>query len=99
MSILSRFRILTKILAVIILMAAIAIGITVIGTNALKSANEGANNMSAASKRAFVAARAYQNVIALNRAEFRAALDPRQENRAEVRKIVDEQLKMFRERI
>jgi methyl-accepting chemotaxis protein len=38
-------------------------------------------------------------VLVLSRSEFRAALDPRAENRAEVRKIVDQQINAFQERI
>src|ERR1043165_5011625 len=54
--------------------------------------------MQAAAGRSLAAARMNQNVLALNRAEFRAALDPRAENRIEARKIVDDQLKQFIER-
>jgi methyl-accepting chemotaxis protein len=99
MSFLARFRILTKILAVVMLMACVAAVISWFGIRALGSLNESADNMNAASKRALLAARANQNVIALNRAEFRAALDPRPENREEVKKVADEQAKAFLERI
>ena len=99
MSFLGRFRILTKIFAMVILMTAIAAGITWLGTSALKTLNAGADEMSRAAKRALTGARANQNVLVLSRSEFRAALDPRPENRAAVRKIVDEQLKTFEERI
>src|ERR1700736_5703420 len=99
MSFLARFRILTKILAVVMLMACVAAVISWFGIRALGSLNESADNMNAASKRALLAARANQNVIALNRAEFRAALDPRPENREEVKKVADEQAKTFLERI
>lgn len=34
-------------------------------------------------------------MIALNRAEFRVALDPSPENRAEVHKLIDQQMKAF----
>jgi methyl-accepting chemotaxis protein len=99
MSFLGRFRVLTKILAIVILMTAIAAGITWLGTSALKTLNAGADEMSSAAKRALTGARANQNVLVLSRSEFRAALDPRPENRAEVRKVVDEQIKTFQERI
>jgi methyl-accepting chemotaxis protein len=55
--------------------------------------------MGAAAKRSLVAARANQNVLALNRAEFRSALDPRDENRNAARKVIEENLKQFEERI
>jgi methyl-accepting chemotaxis protein len=99
MSFLARFRILTKILAIVMLMATIAGGISFLGIHALASMNDGADNMNVAARRTMKGARANQNVIALNRAEFSLALDPRPENRAEVRKIVDAEMKLYRERI
>jgi methyl-accepting chemotaxis protein len=99
MSFLARFRILTKILSVIILMAIVACTISWFGIHALNTLAEGADNMNRAAKRALLGARANQNVLVLSRSEFRAALDPRPENRAEVRKIVDDQMKTFLERI
>ncbi|NVN84844.1 MAG: MCP four helix bundle domain-containing protein [Rhodopseudomonas sp.] len=99
MSFLARFRVLTKILAVILLLSGVAIGITWVGMRSLASLDAGADDMSRAAKRALTGARANQNVLALNRAEFRAALDPRPENRAEARKVVDEQMKTFQARL
>jgi methyl-accepting chemotaxis protein len=99
MSFLARFRVLTKILAVVVLMTIVACTISWFGIRALATLNEGADNMSFASKRALEAARANQNVIAMNRAEFRVALDPRAENRAEVHKVIDEQLKLLNEHV
>ena len=99
MSFLARFRILTKFLAVILLMAMVAGTVTWFGIRALTTLNESASDMSRASKRALLAARANQNVLALSRSEFRAAVDPRPESRTEVRKIVDQQTRTFQERI
>jgi len=95
MSLLARFKIVTKILAVIVLLSAIAITISWLGISAMASLNAGADNMSAAAERALEAARANQNVIALNRAEFRVALDPSPENRSAVHGVIDEQMKLF----
>jgi methyl-accepting chemotaxis protein len=47
--------------------------------------------MSASAHRALLAARANQNVIAMNRAEFRSALDPRDENRLAAQDVIREQ--------
>src|SRR3954468_24646993 len=99
MNFLARFRILTKILSIIVLMAGIAAGVAWIGISSLSSLNDKADNMSAAAKRALTAARANQNVLALNRAEFRSALDPRNDNRTAARLVIQENLKMFEERI
>jgi methyl-accepting chemotaxis protein len=95
MSFLARFRILTKIIAIVVLMAAVAVSISWIGIRALSTLNDGADNMRTAAGRTLQAARANQNVIALNRAEFRVALDPSAENRADVRKVIDEQMKAY----
>ena len=99
MSFLSRFRVLTKILAIVLLMAAVAGAISWVAVGALETVAEGAANMKAAASRALVAARANQSVIALNRAEFRAALDPRQDNREATLKVIEEQRKQFAERL
>src|SRR5208282_5859183 len=98
MSFLARFRILTKILAIVVLMTAVAGGISWLGLRALGSLNDAADNIKVASKRALTAARANQNILAISRSEFRAALDPREQNRSEARKVADEQIKLFNER-
>ena len=99
MSVLARFKIITKIFTVILMLSAIAATMSWLGIRALASLNEGAGNMSLVAQRALEAARANQSVIALNRAEFRVALDPSPESRAAVRGVVDEQMKLFEERL
>ncbi|MGJ4887358.1 methyl-accepting chemotaxis protein [Bradyrhizobium sp. HKCCYLRH3099] len=99
MSLLSRFRVLTKILAIVVLMAAVAGIISWFAISALENVAEGAAAMKSAANRALMAARVNQNVVALNRAEFRAALDPRSENREAALKAVEEQRKLFVERL
>ena len=99
MSFLSRFRILTKILAVIVLLSAVAVVISYIGIGSLQSLDAKADDMNNGAKRALLAARAVQNVIALSRSEYRVALDPRDQNRTDARRVLDEQLKQFHARI
>jgi methyl-accepting chemotaxis protein len=98
MSLLARFKIITKVLAVIMLLAAVAAGTSWLGIRAMSSMNDDAETMSSTAKRALEAARASTSVITLSSAEFQIALDPRPENRAAVRKVVDEQKKLFEER-
>jgi methyl-accepting chemotaxis protein len=98
MSLLARVKIITKILAVILLLGAVAVGTSWLGIRAMSSMNDDAETMTSTAKRALEAARASTSVISLSRAEFQVALDPRPENRATIRKIVDEQMKLFRER-
>jgi methyl-accepting chemotaxis protein len=95
---LARVTIITKILAVILLPATVAVCTSLLGIRTISSMNDDAETMASASKRALEAARASTNVIALSSAEFQVALDPRAENRVLVRKVVDEQLKLFNER-
>jgi methyl-accepting chemotaxis protein len=98
MSLLARVKIITKILAVIMLLGAVAVGTSWLGIRAMDAMNEDAETMTSTAKRALEAARASTSVISLSGAEFQVALDPRPENRAAVRKIVDEQMKLFKER-
>ena len=99
MDLLGRFKVLPKIIAIVLLMSAVAGGLAWLGIRTLNALNDNADNMSVAAQRALAAARANQNVLAMNRAEFRAALDPRDENRIGARTFADEQLKQFEERI
>ena len=98
MHFLGRFRILTKILGIVGLLCAIAACIAYIGISALADLSSKADSMARSAQRALMAARANQNVIALNRAEFRSALDPRDENRLAARAVIDTQLKQYKER-
>jgi len=95
MSLLARVKIITKILSVILLLAAVAIGTSWLGIHTMASMNAGANNMSLAAQRALDAARANQGVIALNRSEFRIALDPSPENRTAVHGLIEQQMKFL----
>jgi methyl-accepting chemotaxis protein len=99
MSLLARFRIITKILAVIMLLTAVAAGTSWLGIRAMASLNAGADNMRAAARRALEASRVNQSVIALNSAEFRVALDPSPENRSAVHGVIDEQTRLLNERL
>jgi methyl-accepting chemotaxis protein len=98
MKFLGRFRILSKILGIVVLLCGIAAAIAWIGVSALGELSAKADVMSVAAKRALLAARANQNVIALNRAEFRGALDPRDDNRLAAREVINAQLKQYQER-
>ncbi len=95
MSLLARVKIITKVLSVILLLAAVAIGTSWLGIHTMASMNAGANNMSLAAQRALDAARANQGVIALNRSEFRIALDPSPENRTAVHGLIEQQMKFL----
>jgi methyl-accepting chemotaxis protein len=99
MTLLARLRILPKILAVIILLSAITIGVSWIGVHALSALNEDADTMRSAAGRALAAARAGQDIIALSRAEYQISSDPSIETRAAVRKVIDERMKSYQDRL
>jgi methyl-accepting chemotaxis protein len=99
MSLLARFKIITKILAVIMLLAGVAAGTSWLGIRAMSAMNEDAETIASAAKRALEASRASTSLITLSSAEFQVALDPRPESRALVRKVVDEQTKLLNERV
>ena len=98
MHFLGRFRILSKILGIVVLLCGIGAAIAWIGISALGDLSEKADVMSTSARRSLLAARANQNVIALNRAEFRSALDPRDDNRLAAREVINAQLKQYQER-
>lgn len=94
---LARFKIITKILAVIMLLSAVAVMMSWLSIQAMASLNSDADHMRATAQRALEAARASESVINLNRAEFRVALDPSPENRSAVHGIIDKEVKRFDE--
>ncbi|WP_420132235.1 methyl-accepting chemotaxis protein [Rhodopseudomonas sp.] len=99
MAILARFRVLTKILFIVVLLSLVAGALTWVAMGAMETLNAGSDNMNRASKRALLAARANQNVLTISRGEFLAAIDPRAETLARARKIVDENLATLTERV
>ncbi|KJC45830.1 chemotaxis protein [Bradyrhizobium sp. LTSP885] len=99
MMFLARFRILTKILAIVCGLSVIAGMLAYLGISSLKSLSERGQVTARAAERSLLSARANQNVLAINRAEFRSALDPRDENRLAARSVIDEQLKLLEQRL
>ncbi len=99
MSLLSNTKILIKILAVVVLMAGIAAGLSWLGIHSMGSMNDDAVQMSAAAKRAVKAARANLDIVAMSRAEFDIAMDPRPENVADAKKQIETELKAFNARM
>jgi len=98
MHFLGRFRILTKVLSIVVLLSGIGAIIAYLGISALGQLSEKADTMATSARRSLLAARTNQNVLALNRAEFRSALDPSDENRLATREVIAAQLKQYQER-
>jgi methyl-accepting chemotaxis protein len=99
MSFLANFRVLTKVLAIICVLSLITGIMAWLGISSLHSVSERSDTMARSAQRALLATRANNNVVAMNRAEFRSALDPRDENRLAARALIDEQVKQLEERL
>jgi len=95
----ARFRILTKILAIIVVLSLITGVMAWLGVSSLHSVSDHSDTMKRSAERALLATRANNNVVAMNRAEFRSAIDPRDENRLAARVVIDEQVKQLDERL
>jgi methyl-accepting chemotaxis protein len=96
---LDKFRVLTKVLAIICVLSLITGIMAWLGISSLHSVSERSGTMARSAERALLATRANNNVVAMNRAEFRSALDPRDENRLAARAVIDEQVKQLEERL
>jgi methyl-accepting chemotaxis protein len=99
MSFLSNFKVLTKLLAVIGMMAFVSATITYFGTKSLSSLSDATNVMENKAGGALLAARMNRVVVSLNRAEYVLASNPTAETRAAVRREVDQEIKVFNERL
>ena len=89
MALLAKFRVLTKVLAIIFVLSLITGVMAWLGISSLHSVSERSDTMARSAERALLATRANNNVLTMNGAEFRSALDPRDENRLAVRSVID----------
>ncbi|GAA3847348.1 methyl-accepting chemotaxis protein [[Pseudomonas] carboxydohydrogena] len=99
MSFLSRFRILPKILSVILLLSTIACGLAALGISALKSLNDATDRMESGAARAMLAQQLAVNLITMNRAEFQMSTDPRPDNIKAAHRAIEAETKLFEERL
>jgi len=99
MSILGRFRVLTKVLFVTGLLSAVAAAIGAMGINALKNNNETTKTIQRKSAEAVLGARMGQNVLAMSLSEYRVAVDPGSESNRAAREVADEESRQLGERI
>jgi len=98
MSFLARFRVLTKSLAVVVMLSSIAAGITWLGVTSLKSLSDATDVMELVGAQSVMTQRLAVNLMAMNRAEFQLSTDPRPETRNQVKKAIENEAKLFRER-
>ena len=99
MSFLANFRVLTKLLAIIIALSAATAIVTVLATLSLKSLSEATDTMEVAASHALEAAHLGEIVTAINRAEYRVGVDPRPENRTAVQSAIATHSKELNERM
>jgi methyl-accepting chemotaxis protein len=99
MSFLARFRVLTKLLAIVIMLSAATAAVTVLATSSLKSLSDATDTMEDAAEQALDAAHLGQIVTAINRAEYRVGVDARAENRAAAKQAIDGWAKELGERM
>ncbi len=99
MAFLSRFKILTKILSVIVLLSVIAIAMAVLGIGSLKSLNDATTRMEASAEKALLSQQIAVNLVTMNRAQFQISTNPEKENREAARQIIEQETKQFNERL
>ena len=95
----ARFRILSKILVIIAVLSLITGLMAWLGISSLHSVSDRSDTMARSAARALLATRANNNLVAINRAEFLTALDPRDENRLAARAVIDDQIKQLEDRL
>ncbi|RDV05369.1 methyl-accepting chemotaxis protein [Undibacter mobilis] len=98
MSILARFKVLTKIVSVVMLLAMVASAIAWLGITSLKSLSEATDRMEVVSSQSTMAQRLAVNLLAINRAEFQVSTDPRPESIKTAQDAVASESKLFQER-
>ena len=85
---LANYKITTKVLSVILVLGAVSAAISVTAIFSLKSLNDATDEMETAAGEALLGARMMQDVLALNRAEFRMVSDPTSDNLKEAKETV-----------
>ncbi|NVO15058.1 MAG: methyl-accepting chemotaxis protein [Rhodoplanes sp.] len=98
MSILSRIRILPKILAVIALLGVAAVAISVIALEAMSSLSEVNHQAEAAGAKNTLSSQLNINLLAMNRGEFRMAARPRADVIKDARERIAREIKQFDDR-
>ena len=96
---LGNYRIATKVLSIIVLLGLVAAGITTAGVLSLRSLHEAAGELATAGDKSVLSARMRQNIIALNRGEFRITVDPSGSNLTEAVAFIEKQRTELEERL
>jgi len=99
MAFLARFKILTKILSVIMLLSVIAAGLAVLGIGSLGSLNDATNRMESSAMKAMLSQQIAVNLVSMSRAEFQISTNPQEDSRKAARQTIDQETKLFLERL
>ena len=99
MSFLGKFRVLTKVLGVVFVLSCVAIGIAVLGITSLNQIGEQSSLVERTGNEALLLSRMNTNILAINRAQFLLASDPRPDTKRDSRAAIDAEIKLFKERI
>ena len=99
MSLLSNRRILTKILAIVVLLSAVASTIAYVGISAMEQLNDTTERLNKSADSSVLAARMNVALVSINRSEFRLASDPRPEGRKEAEEEIASGVKIFNDRL
>lgn len=95
MNILSRMKILPKILCLIGLLSIVSIVITYVGSSSLRSLNDATDVMERSANQALLASRMNRVIALLNRNEYAVAADPRPDNVARLKQQIAETLRTY----
>jgi methyl-accepting chemotaxis protein len=98
MAFFANFRVLTKIAVVVLMLSGIAVAIAVLGVSSLNKISAQTDLVAKTGNEALLLSRINTNILAINRAEFVLASDPRPETERQVRSTIDSELKTFKER-
>jgi len=96
---LSNWKMLQKLMLLVGIMAAATAAVSLLGINSIRELRSGITRVDSAGNELLVSARASQNILAMNRAEYILASNPTAANLAEVEKVIADQQKLFGERI
>ncbi len=99
MSFLARFRVLTKIIAIVCLLSMVAGGITWLGVSSLKTLADATHRMDLKANESLMAQRLVTSLLAINRAEFELSSDPTPEVKKATRQTAEEETKLFLQRM
>jgi methyl-accepting chemotaxis protein len=96
---LGSYRIATKVLSIIVLLGIVAAGITTAGVLSLQSLHHATIELGLAGDKSVLSARMRQNILALNRGEFRITVDPTGSNLTDAVAFIDKQRAELEERL